>query len=52
MFGTEGYQSFTMQVHYNNPGFDSGIVDNSGVEFFFTSQPREFEMGVLEVGGM
>ena len=51
LFGSDGYQSFTMEVHYHNPSLDSGIVDNSGVEFFFTSQPREFEVGVLQVGG-
>ena len=40
-----------MEVHYHNPSLDSGIADNSGVEFFFTSEPREFEVGVLQVGG-
>lgn len=32
-------------------GFVQGIVDNSGVEFFYTSVPREMEMGVLQIGG-
>ena len=31
-------------------GLDSGVADNSGVRLFYTSQPREFEAGILELG--
>lgn len=27
------------------------IVDSSGVEFFYTTQPREMELGIANVGG-
>ena len=27
-----------------------GIVDSSGIEFFYTSQPREQEAGILNLG--
>ena len=28
----------------------TGVVDSSGVEFFYTSQPRRHEAGILTLG--
>lgn len=47
LFGVGGYQSFRIEVHYNNPTLTPGIIDNSGVRFYWTSQPRAEEVGIL-----
>ncbi|XP_077972661.1 dopamine beta-hydroxylase-like isoform X2 [Styela clava] len=46
------YQSryLRLEVHYNNPFRRSGVVDNSGIRFFYTNHPRKYDSGVLEVG--
>jgi len=48
--GVGGFGSFQMETHYNNPELVQGILDSSGVRFYYTTQPREFEMGVLQLG--
>jgi len=50
LFGEDGFQSFLLQIHYDNPKFETGIIDSSGVRFYWTSQNREEELGVLKVG--
>jgi hypothetical protein len=50
LFGDTGFQAFEIQIHYNNPTLDQGVVDNSGVRFYWTSEPREQEIGILSVG--
>jgi hypothetical protein len=30
---------------------ETGNIDTSGVELFYTSQSREFELGVFQLGG-
>ena len=35
---------------HTHTGLQSGIVDSSGIEFYYTSQPRDMELGVLELG--
>jgi Copper type II ascorbate-dependent monooxygenase, N-terminal domain/DOMON domain/Copper type II ascorbate-dependent monooxygenase, C-terminal domain len=50
LFGDDGFQAFEVEIHYNNPTLDAGIVDNSGVRFFWTSEPREQEIGIMTVG--
>ncbi|KAL6064062.1 DBH-like monooxygenase protein 1 [Balamuthia mandrillaris] len=39
-----------LQVHYNNPGGRTDIVDSSGVEIFYTTELREQECGFLYLG--
>ncbi|XP_076820953.1 DBH-like monooxygenase protein 1 homolog [Clavelina lepadiformis] len=39
-----------METHYDNPNLQSGIVDSSGLRVFYTSQLRQYDAGVLEVG--
>jgi hypothetical protein len=48
--GLYGFNSFMMEIHYNNPDRVEGMVDSSGVRFYYTTQPREFEMGILQLG--
>ena len=41
-----------MQTHFDNPNFDKGIKDSSGVKFFLApvDQPREMDYGVFQLG--
>jgi hypothetical protein len=49
--GTGGFQSFQLQIHYNNPELDAGMEgDNSGVRILWTSKKRKYDAGVLAVG--
>jgi Copper type II ascorbate-dependent monooxygenase, C-terminal domain/DOMON domain/Copper type II ascorbate-dependent monooxygenase, N-terminal domain len=50
MFGADGFNAFEIEVHYNNPQGTAGLVDNSGVRVFWTSEPREQQMGILSTG--
>ena len=39
-----------IEVHYNNENFVGGIVDSSGLQFFYTTKEPEHRAGVLYVG--
>lgn len=41
---------YILEVHYNNPGAVSGLVDNSGMRFTYTSHLRQDDAGVLTIG--
>lgn len=48
--GPGGYLSFSMEVHYDNSEFRAGIVDNSGVRLYYTSDTRQYDQGVFSLG--
>jgi len=48
--GTSGFRSFRLEIHYNNPELDVGSFDSSGVRFYYTSQKRQHDLGILQVG--
>ena len=48
--GTEGYQSFVLEVHYDNPDHEENAFDSSGVDIYYSLQPREHAAGFLVVG--
>eukprot|EP01125_Pyxidicula_operculata_P005299 TRINITY_DN1906_c0_g1_i2.p1 TRINITY_DN1906_c0_g1~~TRINITY_DN1906_c0_g1_i2.p1 ORF type:complete len:513 (+),score=70.73 TRINITY_DN1906_c0_g1_i2:208-1746(+) len=39
-----------IEVHYNNPGLDKGIFDESGFQIFYTDQLREYDLGTMALG--
>lgn len=39
-----------MEVHYDNPTFQEGLSDSSGLRLFYTSHLRKHDAGVLETG--
>lgn len=47
---TGGFQSFSLQIHYNNPGLDKNISDSSGVRMYYTSKKRQFDLGIFQIG--
>ena len=38
------------EVHYNNPGGHSGIVDSSGLDIMLTPKLRKYDSGMMTVG--
>jgi hypothetical protein len=48
--GSKGFQSFALQIHYNNVDLDVNVSDSSGVRAYYTSIKREFDLGVFQLG--
>jgi hypothetical protein len=48
--GVNGFKSFQLEIHYNNPWLDSGTLDSSGVRIYYTSELRPQEFGMLQLG--
>ncbi|KAL0275472.1 UNVERIFIED_CONTAM: hypothetical protein PYX00_003309 [Menopon gallinae] len=48
--GPEYNQFVMLEVHYNNPGLTSGVIDSSGVRLYLTPSLREYDGGVIELG--
>jgi len=48
--GVNGFKSFRLQIHYDNPERKDNIIDNSGVRLYYTSKKREFDLGVFQTG--
>ena len=38
------------EVHYDNPGYHSGIIDSSGLEIMLTPKLRKYDSGLMTVG--
>ncbi|KAJ3116723.1 hypothetical protein HDU96_008962 [Phlyctochytrium bullatum] len=51
-FGKDSQRYFSLQVHYNNPDGDSGVIDSSGFQIFYTTKLRQYEVGVLTLGNV
>ena len=45
-----GATYYMMEVHYDNPGQHSGIVDSSGLEILLTPNLRKYDSGLMTVG--
>jgi hypothetical protein len=45
-----GHQSFLIEVHFNNPALTEGMLDNSGVRFYWSRTPREHQLGTAVMG--
>jgi len=49
--GGQGNPEFiVLEMHYDNPQVVAGIVDSSGMEFFYTTTPPQQRAGILAVG--
>ncbi|XP_076044750.1 uncharacterized protein LOC143027356 [Oratosquilla oratoria] len=46
----QGATYFLLEIHYDNPDFKSGIVDNSGLRLYYTERLRKYDAGILTVG--
>ena len=48
--GSETFDTLILEVHYNNPSLVSGIVDDSGVRWYYTDQVRMHDLAILNIG--
>lgn len=48
--GPSSYQSFRLEIHYDNPNLVEGRFDSSGVRFYYTDVKRPIELGILRLG--
>jgi Copper type II ascorbate-dependent monooxygenase, C-terminal domain/Copper type II ascorbate-dependent monooxygenase, N-terminal domain/DOMON domain len=48
--GITGFQSYQLQIHYNNVAMDVNVSDSSGIRAYYTSVKREFDLGVFQTG--
>ncbi|KAJ3216242.1 hypothetical protein HDU67_009752 [Dinochytrium kinnereticum] len=50
--GENANRYFSLQVHYNNPEQDAGVVDRSGIKVWYTKTLRKYDVGVLTLGSI
>ncbi|KAI1897239.1 hypothetical protein AGOR_G00081260 [Albula goreensis] len=48
--GDDDISYYRLEIHYNNPQELSDLVDDSGLRFHYTSQLRQYDAAVLDVG--
>ena len=48
----EGLTGLRMVIHYDNPNGVENILDSSGVRYYYTTQPREHEVGNFVMGDL
>ena len=44
------FKSFRIQVHYDNPKLETGLMDNSGIRIWLDATAREHEAGTIQLG--
>ncbi|KAJ3116724.1 hypothetical protein HDU96_008963 [Phlyctochytrium bullatum] len=49
-FGQNSQRYFSLQVHYNNPDGDTGAVDTSGFQIYYTNKMRQYDVGTIGTG--
>jgi hypothetical protein len=45
-----GFNTFTLQIHYNNPNLVANVTDSSGVIFYYSTTLREHQAAVFTTG--
>lgn len=48
--GTNGYQSYALEIHYNNADLTPNVTDSSGFVMYYTSKKRQYDLGVFQIG--
>ena len=49
--GGANYSRYIMlEIHYNNPDRQAGVVDSSGFRLYYTNKLRANDIGILEIG--
>lgn len=49
-FGGRGPQYIVLEIHYDNPDLEIGLVDNSGLEVFYGQEEPENRARILTLG--
>ena len=50
LFDTENNQAIDIEIHYNNPALTSGMIDSSGLRFYYVNDERTYRAGVYQTG--
>jgi dopamine beta-monooxygenase len=50
LFDTENKQALFIEIHYHNPSLVSGMIDSSGMRFYYVNEERTHKAGILEIG--
>jgi len=50
LFDSGTNQAILIEMHFNNPKKISGITDFSGARFHYTSTPRQYDAGIIQLG--
>ena len=46
----ETFDTILIELHYNNPNLDAGIIDDSGLIWYITDNLRTYDAGVFTLG--
>ena len=47
---SDTYDTLMLEVHYNNPDLDSGIIDDTGLIWYVTNNLRTHDVGIFYIG--
>lgn len=50
LLGVNGYQSYALEIHYNNADLTPNVSDDTGVVVYYTSKKRRYDLGVFQTG--
>nr|XP_022905446.1 dopamine beta-hydroxylase [Onthophagus taurus] len=49
--GGSNFNKYIMlEIHYNNPMLQKGIIDSSGIRFYYSPKLRRYDAGIIELG--
>jgi dopamine beta-monooxygenase len=48
--GSKGYQSYALEIHYDNAEMTANVSDNTVVKIYYTNVKREHDLGIFQVG--
>ena len=48
--GENGHKFLVLEIHYDNQQMIEGVVDNSGLEFFYSNEEPLYRAGLLNLG--
>ena len=50
LFDNENNQAIYIDIHYNNPAQSTGMLDSSGLRFYYVNEERTHRAGVYQTG--
>ncbi len=50
LFDNENTQAIHIEIHYNNPSHTTGMLDSSGLRFYYINEERTYRAGVYQTG--
>ncbi len=51
VIGGAAYSPYlVLEIHFDNPGHRSNIIDSSGIRVYYEAQLRKYDAGIMEIG--